>query len=372
VIVGADGGMGLVNDQAERLFGYERHELLGRRVEMLIPERFRGAHPGHRTGYISGAGPRPMGTGLDLYGLRKDGTEFPTEISLSPVDTEEGRLVIAAIRDMTDRKRAEAERRELLASAQAARVAAEEATRARDDVLAVVSHDLQNLLNAIGLTVTVLLRTPTRTEAELRMRQCGEVVERSLGTMKRLLRDILEAQRIESAQFQVAVAPEDLVRLVRESVELMEPLAAEKKIRLVIRLDCEAAQALCERERVQQVLHNLVGNAIHYTPDGRDVVIRVWKEGGQMCVAVADGGPGIPVEQLPYVFDRYWRGRGASRHGIGLGLFIVHRLIAAHGGRSWVESTPGVGATFVFTLPVAEDAVAPSRARGDDAEPEQN
>ena len=142
-------------------------------------------------------------------------------------------------------------------------------------MLAVVSHDLQNLLNAIGLNLTVLLRTPAVTAAERRMRQCGEVVERSLGTMKRLLRDILEAQRIESAQFQVALAPEEVIGLVRESVELMEPLAAEKKIRLRVRLDRQSAQVLCERERIQQVLHNLVGNAIHYTPDGREVVVRV-------------------------------------------------------------------------------------------------
>ena len=350
VVVGAGGEMLLVNRQAERLFGYDREDLLGRPVEMLVPERFRAGHHAHRDTYARQAQARPMGTGLDLFGLRRDGSEFPTEISLSPVTTEQGRLVIAAIRDVTERKRGEQERRELLARERAARVAAEEATSARDDVLSIVSHDLQNLLNAIGLNLVVLLRTPVATTAEKRMRRCAEVVERSVGAMRRLLRDILEAQRMEGARLQVLLAPEDVAALVREAAELMTALAANKQVRLDVRIEGEPGLALCERERMQQVLHNLIGNAIHFTPADATVVVRVWREGAEIRVAVADSGPGIPPEQVPHVFDRYWRGRGASRHGIGLGLFIVRRLVEAHGGRIWVESTPGTGATFVLTL----------------------
>jgi protein-histidine pros-kinase len=348
VIVAADGQMLLVNRQAERLFGYEREELLGRDVEMLIPERFRPGHSAHRAAYAGDARPRPMDAGLDLRGLRKDGSEFPSEISLSPVVTEEGRLVIAAIRDVTAR-------RELLAREQAARAAAEAATLARDGVLAVVSHDLQNLLAAIGYTMTVLLRTAATTEAERRMHRCGEVVEGSLASMRRLLRDILEAERMGSAPPQVTVAPQELAGLIAETVELMAPLAAEKGVRLELRCEAEPAWALCERERIQQALQNLVGNAIHFTPDRQRVMIRLWREQDEMRVAVRDEGRGIPSEQHPYVFERYWRGRGASRHGIGLGLFIVKRLIDAHGGRIWVEDAPGAGATFVFTLPATDE-----------------
>jgi signal transduction histidine kinase len=144
-----------------------------------------------------------------------------------------------------------------------------------------------------------------------------------------------------------------VVGLVRETVELMGPVAEEKRVRLDLRLEDGPLEALCERERIQQVLHNLIGNAIHFTPAEGQVVVRVWREADEIRVSVTDGGPGIPPEQRDHVFDRYWRGRGASRHGIGLGLFIVKRLVDAHGGRIWVETSPGGGATFVFTLSAA-------------------
>jgi protein-histidine pros-kinase len=355
VIVDEAGEILLVNRQTESLFGYERQELLGQPVEVLIPERFRAGHGARRASYAVDARPRPMGTGLDLHGRRRDGSEFPTEISLSPVDTEAGRLVIAAIRDVTERKRAEEERRGLLAREREARLAAEQATRARDDVLGVVSHDLQNLLNAIGLNLAVLLRTKAATEGEKRMRRCGEVVDRSVGAMKRLLRDLLEAQRMDSAPPLVDASREDAAALAAETVELMAPVAAEKGVGIEMDGGSEPFAALCERERVQQVLHNLIGNAIHFTPTGGHVSVRVRREGKEVRIAVSDGGPGIPPEQRPYVFDRYWRGRGASRHGIGLGLFIAKRLAEAHHGRIWVEDAPGGGATFVFTLPAADE-----------------
>jgi protein-histidine pros-kinase len=356
VIVDGGGDILLVNRQTERLFDYDREELLGRPVEALIPERFRRGHVAHREAYARDGHPRPMGSGLDLFGRRKDGSEFPTEISLSPVDTEEGRLVIAAIRDVGERKQVEQERRELHAREREARIAAEQATRARDDVLAVVSHDLQNLLNVVGLNITLLLRMPATTEVERRMRGRVEIMAGSVDGMKRLLRDILEAQRLESAPLQVTRSPEDVVGLVRETVELMSPVAQEKGVRLDTRLPGTPCRALCERERIQQVLHNLFGNAIHFTPAEGQATVRVGCEPDEVRVSVEDGGPGIPPEQRAHVFDRYWRGRGASRHGIGLGLFIVKRLVDAHGGRIWVEAAPGGGATFVLTLCAAGPA----------------
>lgn len=128
---------------------------------------------------------------------------------------------------------------------------------------------------------------------------------------------------------------------------------ARSGIRIDEQFEDQTVDAACERERVQQVLTNPIGNAILFTPAGGRVAVRVWRAADEARVAIADGGPGIPAEQRPRVFDRYWRGRGASRQGIGLGLFIVKGLVEAHGGSIWVEETPGGGATFVFALPAA-------------------
>jgi protein-histidine pros-kinase len=344
VIVDHAGEIVLVNRQTERLFGYARAELLGQSVEVLVPPRLRASHDAHRAGYARDARARPMGAGGELHALRRDGSEFPAEISLSPVDTEVGRLVTAAIRDVT-------ERRDLLAREKAARAAAEAAGQARDDVLALVSHDLQNLCNAIGLNLAVLLRVPANTDAEQRMRRSGEVVDRSVAAMKRLLRDILEAQRVEHSGLEIAASSEDVGELVDETVALMEAVATEKGVRVHSDVAAQApGNALCERERIQQVLQNLVGNAIHFTPSGGEVRVLARADGDAVRVTVQDGGPGIPADQQEHVFDRYWRGRGASRHGIGLGLFIVRRIVDAHGGRIWVENAPGTGAAFTFTL----------------------
>jgi signal transduction histidine kinase len=146
------------------------------------------------------------------------------------------------------------------------------------------------------------------------------------------------------------------VEVVREAVELMAPVAARKQVVIEVHFSGEREDVLCDRNRIEPVLQNLVDNAIHFTPAHGRIAVRVDRTGEEVSVAVADGGPGIPREQRDQVFERYWRGRGASRQGVGLGLFIVKSLIDAHGGRISVEDAPGGGATFVFILPAAVDA----------------
>jgi PAS domain S-box-containing protein len=337
VLVDENGRIQLVNGQAERLFGYTRKELLGQSVDMLLPQRFRRGHAAHREGYTRDPRYRPMGAGLDLFGQRKDGTEFPTEISLSSLATEHGRVVMAAIRDVTESKRLQRER--------------EQAIQGREELLSLVSHDLQNAVNVLVLNTMLLLRTHVTTEREAGMQRYGQIVHDAAVSMGRLIRDLIDARQIEGGRFGVNQEREDVRALTAEVVEALQALAAPKSIVLAAEIAPGLGEALCDRERIYQVLNNLIGNAIKFTPDGGRVQVEVRNVEDTIQIGVVDSGPGIAAEDVPHVFDRHWQGEGnARRRGTGLGLYIVKAIVEAHGGRIWVENQPQSGAGFHFTL----------------------
>ena len=338
VVVGESGRILLANRQVESLLGYEPHELIGQLLETLLPERFRGRHVEHRTAYLSDPRPRAMGASLALFARRKDGAEVPVEISLNPTREPGGWVTIAALRDITARKEGEAER--------------ERVNRAREEVLSLLSHDLQNSVNALVLNTQLLLRIPAASERELRMRHYGLVLGRSADSMGRLIRDMLDVQQIEQGRFRIDARPEPVIPLVREALEPLQALADQKAVRLDVRLDSSARLAFCDRARIEQVLHNLVGNAIKFVPEGGEVVIETGREASRVRFAVADNGPGLEPDELTHVFDRHWQAPSNTlRRGSGLGLYIVKTIVEAHEGMAWAESTPGKGASFFFTLP---------------------
>jgi signal transduction histidine kinase len=222
---------------------------------------------------------------------------------------------------------------------------AQRAIRARDEVLAVVSHDLKNPLEAVLLCSSLLLRMPESP----RVRRYAETLQRSAARMDRLIRELLDLSSMDAGRLRVETRPERLEEIVEEALVLLRPLAAEKRIALTALGGPLAAELACDRERVLQVLSNLVGNAIHFTPRGGRVTVRMSLDAAAAEVAVTDDGPGIPPEDLSHVFDRYWKSH--SRGGTGLGLAIARGIVEAHGGRIGVESRLGHGSTFTFTLP---------------------
>ena len=230
---------------------------------------------------------------------------------------------------------------------------AQRAVRARDDVLAVVSHDLGNPLSAIRLGTTLLLRRIPPEERESGGWKHLENIRASVTQMERLIRDLLDIKRIEAGYFSIERERVSVQSIAAEAVEALQPLATGKEIKLEQQVPDHPVFVMSDLERIMQVFSNLVGNAVKFTPAGGTVTLSVHQRDGEMVFSVNDSGPGIPAEHISHVFDRFWQARRTGRHGIGLGLAIVKGIVEAHGGAIWVESELGVGSVFRFTVPLA-------------------
>jgi PAS domain S-box-containing protein len=228
---------------------------------------------------------------------------------------------------------------------------AQQATRARDDVLAVVAHDLRNPLNTVTMAVSLMLEnTPVERVQERRQ---VEIVRRAADRMNRMIQDLLDVKRIEGGRLSMDLRPEEVGALLTDTIEMLRPLAVGSSIILDSVVAEGLPSVLADSARIQQVLSNLVGNAVKFTPrDGR-VAVTAEAFGPEVRFGVVDTGPGIPPEQLPHIFGRFWQARPSDRRGIGLGLAIAKGIVEAHNGRIWVESRVGSGSTFYFTLPCA-------------------
>jgi PAS domain S-box-containing protein len=235
---------------------------------------------------------------------------------------------------------------------------AQEAIRARDDVLGVVSHDLRNPLNTIQLSATLLLDTADeRRSGNVR---ALEMICRAAGQMNRMIEDLLDASSIEAGRFFVQRARYDACALIEEARELLEPLTREKSLRI----ECEVAENVgavsIDFQQILRVFSNLVGNAIKFTPENGTIRLRAELFEEEVRFSVMDSGPGIPAEQLAHIFDRYWQAHRGDRRGVGLGLAIAKGIVEAHSGRIWAQSSEGSGAAFHFSIPVALPGSAPS------------
>jgi len=361
VIVGANGRIVLVNRQTEQLFGYDRDELLGQPVEILIPEQFRSRHAAHRTGFVDDPKVRPMGAGLELFGVRRDGTEFPVEISLSPMETDEGRLVSAAVRDITERKRAEAivlgalkRERELTESLR-------ELDRIKSDFVATVSHELRTpLTNIIG--TTEMLAEGDFGELNDQQRRTVEVLDRNSHRLLDLVRDLLDLNQIESGGLGLQRSATDLGELFERVQSQVVSQAANKRVVLRFEAAGELGSVVVDSRQVERALLNLVTNAIKFTPAEGSVTVRAERTGDRMRFVVADTGIGIPEHEQQHLFTRFFRSSIATENaipGTGLGLVIVKHIVEGHGGTIDIDSAAGEGTTVTVSLPLAP-AVEPS------------
>jgi PAS domain S-box-containing protein len=230
--------------------------------------------------------------------------------------------------------------------------AAEAATRARDDLLAVVAHDLRNPLNTIHMGSSLALEMLAE-QPEATGRRQFEIIQRSAEHMNRLIQDLLDATRLQSGQLTLDRAPVTPRAIVDDAFEILHPLAAHADIDLVAEVREDLPPLSADRMRLQQVLSNLIGNALKFTPARGRIVVEACEENGVMSFVVADTGQGISPDQLPHIFGRFWQARSTDRRGLGLGLSIAKGIVEAHGGAIHVESEPGRGSRFVFTVPMS-------------------
>lgn len=348
VVVDQNGRIVLINAQTETLLGYEREELIGEPIELLVPERFRKAHPAHRASYQSGPKTRPMGAGLDLFARRKDGSDLPVEISLNPVQTEEGTLVTAAIRDMTERKRMER-------GAEAAREEAERANAAKSEFLSRMSHELRTPLNSVLGFAELLWMDGVVDE----QRDYVGQIRKSGRHLLDLINEVLDLSRIEAGHMMISPEPVHLRAAVVEAIEMIAPEAASRGISLEPEYGavCDS-YVRADQQRLKQVLLNLLSNAVKYNRPGGSVRVRCAHHDGRDApsVTVEDTGPGIPEDQLDRLFSPFDRlgAEGGQEEGTGLGLALSKRLVELMEGRLWAESEVGRGTTFWLELSPAE------------------
>ncbi len=308
-------------------------------------------HPEHEARVVAGI-KRSFETGEpweDTFPLRAaDGTYRWFLSRALPMRRDDGTITgwFGTNTDITAQKRVEDERELLLAREQQARTAAEQATRAREEVLAVLAHDLRDPMQTIFVAASVLgIQVPEENRRHV------AIIQRATQSMQRLVTDLLDVARIDSGTFSVRKARVDLAALLQDVLELYEPQALAHDVVLGSDIDSEVAPVEADPDRLRQVLSNLISNALKFTPAKGNIVVRVANREGGVEMSVKDSGPGIAEEDLTQIFERFWQLNRASRTGAGLGLAICKGIVEAHGGRVWAESKPGRGSTFYVYIP---------------------
>ncbi|MEX2494526.1 MAG: PAS domain S-box protein [Woeseia sp.] len=350
IIVDQQGKIAIINAQTEEIFGYEREELLGKDVEMLMPERFRGRHEEHRAGYMGSPRLREMGAGMELLGLRSDGIEFPVEISLSPIHAASGQFVCSVIRDVT-------ERHKMQQALIAARQEAERANKANSTFLAAASHDLRQPVQALNLLAGALRRSIKSGPALEMIKSQQE----SLDAMTNLLNSLLDISRLEAGAIEPELEDFSVKRVIGHRLAEFTRQAQHKGLRFSTE-SCDAV-IRSDPNLLGEIIQNFVVNAIRYTNDG-SVQLTCTECDGKLRISVTDTGVGIEADQLDNIFREFHQIRLARRRreGFGLGLAIARRLADLLGHEISVESTPGHGSCFSICVPTVNSTETASNS----------
>lgn len=345
-VVGFDEG-------AEAMFGFRRDEVNGEPIDLLLPEL--PGSCGHRL--VNALASCAGAIGRRLTARRKDGTFFSADVLCARVDAAGRSEEILVVRDVSA---SSARGQDEVAALRAAHDELRRALREREQVLASVSHDLRTPLNVISISAGTLLRH-LEGDGDTSARRLLGLILGSTRHMNRIVEDLLDVARLDAGRLVLDRGRHAAAAILAETVESLQPLAADAGVELLG--DGRAGgEVLADRRRILQVLTNLVANAVKFTPAGGRVVVAAAPEGADVRFAVADTGAGIPEPERGELFRPFWQAARCDHRGAGLGLAICRALVEAHGGRIWVESAPGGGSVFVFTVPAAPASGARTEA----------
>ena len=351
LVVDDDGRIAFAERSLQQLSGYTPEDLVGRHVEMLVPPNHRQAHADHRREYLEAPRSRPMGAPLDILLHHRAGHDVPVEVSLSPVEADGHRFIVAAIRDAVERREALLASRRALDRERAASAKLREAAETKNAFIRAVSHELRTPLTVVeGLASTLERRLDELDDEQVR-RFAGRLAHnaRRLDT---LLSDLLDVDRLTRGVIEAIRRPVDVVLLTLEVVQRSAAGAAQIAVEGPETLELEVDPA-----QVERILENLLANAVKHTPPETPVVVR-WEPDahGGALLCVDDEGPGIPDEQRQTIFEPFTQGAPGTHHapGTGVGLSLVAQFAQLHGGRAWVEHRDGGGASFRVLFPPAD------------------
>ena len=348
------------NDAAERIFGYKAHEIIGKPVLTIIPPELQH----EETEILSRIRSGERIDHFETIRMRKDGTRIDVSLTVSPIKTSDGKIIGASkiARDITDQKRIERERNELLKAAEEARQQAEDANKAKDNFLALLSHELRTPLHSmrgwLSMLANGLLNDDQRGKAM-------DVILRGIDSQNALVEDLLDVSRIVSGKMAIAHEKISLVSVVTNAIEQLRPIVIDHKMSLTTDLDVLADEMVGDSARLQQIVNNLVSNAIKYSPPGGKIHISLTRQDNNAVIQISDTGIGIDPEMVSRIFERFEQGDSSSRRsfgGLGLGLTIARHLTELHGGSIAAHSEGlGKGAKFSVILPLSTNSNASNR-----------